>query len=51
MENSMEIPQQIRNTTTTNDSAIPLLGIGRKKTKTPTWKDMCTPCLLQYYFQ
>ena len=36
MENSMEILQQIKNRTTTNDSAIPLLGNGPKKTQTPT---------------
>ena len=37
----MEIPQQIKNRTT-YDTAIPLLGIYPKETKTLIGKDICT---------
>ena len=33
------------------DPAIPLLGIFPKDRKILTWKDMCSPYLLQHYFQ
>ena len=49
-ENSMQIPQNIKNRTTTCFRNS-ILGIYLKKTKTLIRKDICTLCPLQYYVQ
>ena len=48
MEN-MEVPQKIKNRTTIR-SAIPLLSMYLKKTKTLTQKDICTPTFTEALF-
>ena len=48
VENSMEFPQNIK-IELTYDTTIPLLGTYLKKMKTPTQKDIFTPCSLQHY--
>ena len=48
MEDRMEITQKTERRTT-NDTAIPLLGICLEVTKTE--KDTCAKCSLQHYLQ
>ena len=49
MENSMEIPQKIKQETT-HDPAIPLLDLYTKKPKTLIRKSMCTPMVTAVLF-
>ena len=46
MENSMEVPQKIKNRIT----SIPLLGIYSNKMKALTQKDICTPMFIATLF-
>ena len=50
VENSMEIPQKIKNRMGIWPSNS-ISGCCAHKTKTLTQKDTCTPCLLQHYLE
>ena len=49
MENGMDIPQKIKKELP-DDTAIPLMGIYSKKTKTLSQKDICIPMFFAALF-